>query len=193
MSQWNQAYLVAVAAAFGIASAPSAADDMFLRFNSEIVGESTDAKHAGAIDVDSYGLGVKAISDWTKGGGASVGKPAPGEFRFTAAMNSSVPTILRYIATGRAADGATLTVRTAAKGGGNRNGRDGFEYLKLTFTGLYFTSLEHMLVDGGRATSEVSAVYRSLRTEYTPLNPNGTAGSVVCTLWDIPAGTVNSC
>src|SRR6266404_7382573 len=119
----NGVCIAAIAVAGGLASATAIADEMFLKFSGDIVGDSTDPQHLNEIVLLSYSLGVTAETSWTKGGGASVGKPNPGDFQFTAAMNRSVPTILKYITTGRAAPSATLTVRSDAVGN-----KPGFEY-----------------------------------------------------------------
>jgi type VI secretion system secreted protein Hcp len=181
----NGVCVVAIALAGGSASATASADEMFLKFSGEIVGDSTDPQHLNEIVLLSYSLGVTAETSWTKGGGASVGKPNPGDFQFTAAMNRSVPTILKYITTGKAAPSATLTVRS--DGVGNK---PGFEYAKYTFEGMFFTSVGQGLTGEGRAVSASSGVYKTLKVEqFAP----GTTTPVSCVLWDIPAGTAGNC
>jgi len=172
----------------GLASSSAIADEMFLKFiggNDEILGDSTDTQHPGEIFLLSYSVGVEAESSWTKGGGASVGKPNPLEFNFTAAMNRSIPTILKYIATGKAAPQAILTVRSDISGN-----RIGFEYAKYTFEGLFFTNVGQGLSGAGRAVSAVSAVYKTVKVQqFAPGIPN----AVSCVLWDVPAGTADNC
>ena len=177
--------IVAIALAGGLASTAAVADDMFLKFSQDILGDSTDPQHPNEIVLLSYTLGVTAETSWTKGGGASVGKPNPGDLQFTAAMNRSTPTILKYITTGRAVPSATLTVRS--HGVGNK---PGFEYAKYTFEGTFFTSVGQGLTGAGRAINAVSFVYKTLRVQiFAP----GSPGAVSCVLWDIPAGTAGDC
>jgi type VI secretion system secreted protein Hcp len=188
----QRVFAAAIVAAWGLAVTPAMADSMFLKFTGDplIVGDSVDARHSGEIDVDSYSVGIEADTSWTKGGGASVGKPNPGEFRFTAAMNSSVPMIMRYITTGKAAPTAVLVVRH------DGSSKEALEYLKLTFTGAFFTKLGHGGFAGSeysRPLSDISMVYKTVKMEYTPRRKDGSAGPVVCTLWDIPAGTSGAC
>jgi type VI secretion system secreted protein Hcp len=177
---------IAAVALLGIlASNVGMADEMFLAFSNDIVGDSTDPSHPGEIVLLSYSLDVTAESSWTKGGGASVGKPNPGDFQFTAALNGSIPTILRYITSGKAVPSATLTVRSDPVGS-----RVGFEYAKYKFEGTFFTNVGQGLTAAGRAVSAVSFVYKTVRVE---LFAPGTPTPVSCVLWDIPAGTSEPC
>jgi type VI secretion system secreted protein Hcp len=168
-----------------LASTAAVADDMFLGFSTEIVGDSTDPQHTGEIVLLSYSLGVTAETSWTKGGGASVGKPNPGDLQFTAALNRSIPTILKYISSGQAVDKATLTVRSDPVGN-----KAGFEYAKYTFEGVFFTSLGQGLNGVGRAVSAVSFVYKTVKAE---LFAPGSPAAVSCVFWDIPTGKTSNC
>jgi type VI secretion system secreted protein Hcp len=176
---------VAIALVGALASTVAVADDLFLGFSTDIVGDSTDPQHPGEIVLLSYSLGVTAESSWTKGGGASVGKPNPGDFQFTAELNRPIPTIAKYITTGKAAQKATLTVRSDAVGN-----KAGFEYAKYTFEGAFFTSVGQGLNGLGRAVSAVSFIYKTMKAE---LFAPGSTAAVSCVLWDIPAGTSVTC
>ena len=172
----------------GLASNMAVADEMFLKFITsagDILGDSTDPQHPNEIVLLSYSLGVEADTSWTKGGGASVGKPNPHDLTFTAALNRSVPTIIKYITTGKAAEQAILTLRSDASGN-----KPGFEYAKYTFEGVFFTGVGQSLGGAGRAVSAVSAVYKTVKVQqFAPGNPV----AVSCVFWDIPAGTVSDC
>lgn len=184
-----RACILIVAVVGGLACNPARADQMFLKFlpgnAGEIVGDSTDAQHPGEIVVLSYSIGVEADSSWTKGGGASVGKPNPLDLQFTAAMNRSVPSILKYITTGSPSPMAILTLRSDIPGN-----RAGFEYARYTFEDLYFTSVGQGLTGPGRAVSAVSAVYKTVQVQqFAP----GVPDAVSCVKWDIPVGTAVDC
>jgi type VI protein secretion system component Hcp len=174
-----------IVAALALASTGVRADDIFLKFSGDIVGDSTDPQHPNEIVLVSYSLGVTADSSWTKGGGASVGKPVPGEFQYTATLNRSIPTILRYITSGRAAADATLTLRSDPVGN-----RAGFEYAKYTFEDVFFTNVGQGLVGSGRTASAVSFVYKTVRLQLFAV---GSPDPVSCVLWNIPAGISTSC
>jgi type VI secretion system secreted protein Hcp len=174
-----------VALVGALATSSAIADEMFLAFDGEIVGDSTDAQHPGEINLLSYSLGITAATSWTKGGGASVAKPDPGDFQFTMGFNRSLPTIVKYITTGKAARIATLTLRSDSVGS-----KPGFEYARYTFEGVFFTSVGEGLAGPGRAVSAVSFVYKTLKLEvFAP----GTSGPVSCVLWNIPEGGSGGC
>lgn len=180
----NGACILVIALAGGVANTTAVADDMFLKYSDGIVGDSTDPQHLNEVVVLSFSLGVTADSSWTKGGGASVGKPNPGELQYTAAMNRSVPSIVKFIASGRPALSATLTVRDATFG------KTPFEYAKYTFTGIYFTSVGEGLNGAGRALNAVSAVYKTVQVQqFTAGNPV----AVSCVIWDIPGQSALDC
>jgi type VI protein secretion system component Hcp len=168
--------------ATSLAVAPAFADEAFLRLD-DIPGDSNDAQHPGGIAVTSFSLGVEAETSWTRGGGASVGKPNPGELRFTALVDRSVAGMLLKITEGKAVPTATLTVRTDGKG--NRT----VDYLRYSFAGVFFTAVGQGLNGTGRAAMAVAAVYKSIKVEVI-----GTDGRVVsCASWDVPSGTVEDC
>jgi type VI secretion system secreted protein Hcp len=173
----------------GLASTPAVADEMFLKFiggsRGEILGDSTDPQHPSEIVLLSYSLGAEAESSWTKGGGASVGKPNPLDLQFTAAMNRSIPAILKYITTGTSVPTAVLTVRSDVAGN-----KIGFEYAKYTFEDVFFTHVGQGLSGAGRAVSAVSGVYKTVQVQqFAP----GIPTAVSCVKWDIPAGTAADC
>lgn len=180
----------AIALVSALASTAAVADDMFLKFSDtapglEIIGDSTDPQHPNEIVLQSYSLGVEAESSWTKGGGASVGKPNPGELQFTTILSRAVPAMFKYITTGKNAPVATLTVRSSVAGN-----RAGHEYAKYTFTEVYFTNIAQGLSGAGRAVSAISAVYKTAKLEqFVPGNP----AAVSCVEWNIPSGNVVDC
>ena len=174
----------AAALAAACLSTAAIADDAFLKFpNSEIIGDSVDKAHKDEIVVTSYSIGVSADTSWTKGGGAAVGKPQPGEFVFTMAPGRAFPGMFRNIVTGQQAPNAVLSVNAVAASA-TRPGAA--EYLRYTFTNAFFTNISQA-ASGDRGQVEVSMVYKTLKIE---VMKDGKA--VSCVTWDIPAGQANS-
>ena len=165
-----------------LAATPAFADEVFLRLDG-IPGDTSDAQHPGEIAVTSFSLGVEADSSWTKGGGASIGKPNPGELRFTALVDRSIAGMVLKITGGKAVTSATLTVRADAKG--NRTA----DYLKYSFEGMFFTAVGQGLSGAGRAAMAIAAVYKTVKVEV--IGADGRVAS--CAYWDIPAGTADDC
>jgi type VI secretion system secreted protein Hcp len=171
-------------------SSAAMADEMFMKFEGnacggEILGDSTDPQHPNEIVVASYSVGVEAETSWTKGGGASVGKPSPGDFKFNMASNRALPRILNCITTGNAMPKAILSVRTDPPGN-----KAGFEYLRYTMEGTFFTAVDQAATGPGRGLVAISLVYKTLKVqEFVQGAPNQTQ----CLLWNIPSGTAGPC
>jgi type VI protein secretion system component Hcp len=130
----------------------------------------------GEIAILTYSIETTAESSWSKGGGASIGKPAYGPLRFTAARDSSTFNMLQYIGVGQSAPLATLTVRPAR----------GTDFITYTFTDIFFTGVgqsaqaekPHLQIDGAFVWKTVT-----IRS-----STNGTAS---CIAINVPAGTVD--
>ena len=188
----NKCIGIAAMALIGAGSTQALADEMFLKFTgsancgSGIPGDSTDAHHPNEIVVSSYSIGLEADSSWTKGGGASVGKPNPGPFKFTMASNLALPKLMKCIATGTPAALAELSVRADRQGS-----KPGFEYAKYTMTNVFLTSIDQAGTNGKEPPLvAISMVYKTLKLqEFT----KGPPAATTCFTWDIPAGTAGDC
>jgi type VI secretion system secreted protein Hcp len=145
-----------------------------------IFGESTVKGYENWIELGSVGLGVTADSSWSKGGGASVGKPAPGDLVWAQSFDSSVPPMFSHLLTGRSVPLATVEyVRTGNAGP--------VTYLQLAMSDLFFTGL-------GFSGEDVngSGVYRTLTITYWPLAADGTREKPVQASWNVPQGTASN-
>jgi type VI protein secretion system component Hcp len=127
--------------------------------------------------VAAYSWTVTADSSWTKGGGASVGKPNPSAIRFTKLIDpSSIPT-LKNIATGTAFPSAVFTV-TFGKG-------NAASTMVYEMEGLFVTNVTQGAADG-LVTEDVSFVFKAVKWTFTDSSGNVTTGT-----WDIPSGDVS--
>jgi len=154
---------VAITPATGAASLPSTPSGQL---------QLDDGK---AFPVLSCSLAVTAETSWTKGGGASVGKPNPEAIRFTKAVDANSILILKNITTGHSFVSAKYT---AISGTGS-----GTTKLVYEMTGLFVTSITHVGA-GATPLEEVSFVYKTLKWIFTDAGGVETSGS-----WNIPAGT----
>ena len=128
-----------------------------------------------SFPVLSCSVAVAADSSWTKGGGASVGKPNPEPIRFTKAFDEHSIAILKAITTGKAFASAKFTA-TAGTGTGTTT-------MTYELTELFVTSITHVS-EGGTPVEEVAFVYKTLAWKFVDANGVETKG-----VWDIPAGT----
>lgn len=126
--------------------------------------------------VAAFSWVVTADSSWTKGSGASVGKPSPGAIRFTKLIDpSSIPT-LKNITTGASYPSAVFTVSF-----GKGNGASTMVY---EMQELFATNVTQSAADG-LVTEDVSFVFKAVKWTFTDSAGNVTTGS-----WDIPSGAV---
>ena len=127
--------------------------------------------------VAAFSWEVTADSSWSRGGGASVGKPNPGAIRFTKLIDpSSIPT-LQKIATGTSYPSAVFTV-TFGKGNGAAT-------MVYEMESLFVTSVTQGAADG-LVTEDVSFVFKAVKWTFTDSSGNVTSGT-----WDIPSGAVS--
>jgi type VI secretion system secreted protein Hcp len=158
--------------AAGVASSTSvvSASDMFLKLTG-IKGESTDAKHAGEIDVLSWSWGTSAGTGKVKKG--TVAPQCIQDLALTKFVDSSTPALIMLGVMGQPAKEATLTVR---KSGGQQQ-----DYLVIKMTDVLVSSYQ----TGGASNSEAPLVdqlvlsFSSIEGEYRPQKADGSMGTPV--------------
>jgi type VI secretion system secreted protein Hcp len=127
--------------------------------------------------VTAYSWTVTADSSFTKGSGASVGKPNPSAIRFTKLIDpNSIPTLQR-ITTGASFPSAVFTV-TFGKGNGAAT-------MVYEMEALFVTNVTQGAADG-LVTEEVSFVFKVVKWTFTDASGNVTTGT-----WDVPSGAVS--
>ena len=80
----------------------------FVSFFDKADGESIQKGKEKWIEIQGWDWEVEAETSWTKGGGASVGKPNPGKMNIEHYFDTSSTVILGYICTGKAFPKAEL-------------------------------------------------------------------------------------
>ena len=138
--------------------------DYFLKITG-VEGESTDGKHKGEIDVESWSYGAA--------GGGAAGKVAMQDFHFVMKVSKASPKIFQACATGEHLKDATLVARKA--------GKEQQEYLKIKLTDVLVSSYQE---GGSGGTSivpvdQVSFNFAKIEIEYKEQKPDGTLGGAV--------------
>lgn len=157
-----------------------AAVDYFLKIDG-IAGESTDAKHKGEIDIQSWSWGETNSGSNATGSGAGAGKVAMQDFHFTMHENKASPILMLACATGQHIKNAQLTCRKA--------GTEQQEFLTIKFTDVLVSSYQ----TGGSARGEVipqdqiSLNFSKIEYEYKPQKSDGTLDSPAKAGWDLKA------
>jgi len=88
--------------------------DYYLKLDG-IPGESTDSKHKGEIDLESWGWGQTNAGTHGGGSGGGAGKVNMHDFNFTMKINKASPKLFLACATGQHIKEALLTCRRAGK------------------------------------------------------------------------------
>jgi|SRR5437660_3578918 len=139
-----------------------------------IPGESTDAKHPGTIDIDSWSWGETQTS--TLGTGAGAGKVSMQDIHFVSKIDKSSPKLLLATASGEHIKDVTLYVR---KAGGS------VDYLQIKLTDALVSSYQ----TGGRSdeipTESFSINFAKIQYTYTGTDDKGSAITPIQSGWDV--------
>ena len=133
-------------------------------------------------EVRTLAFSIDANTSWTKGGGASVGKPNPGSLVIRKSNNKSTSDFMKTITTGNSIPEITFEYYEDSPGGGREMGKSIYT---ITITAAFLTELSWLTPDCSncpKLEQKVAFVYKTLKVT------DATGKSVT---WDIPAGTVN--
>jgi type VI secretion system secreted protein Hcp len=155
-----------------------AAVDTFLKIEG-IEGESSDSKHKGEIDVESWTWGESQLGTHAGGGGGGAGKVSMQDFHFAMKINKASPKLMLACANGEHIKKAVLTCRKA--------GKEQQEYFKITMQDLLVASYQ----TGGSGqgdvvpTDQISLNFAKIEFEYKEQKPDGTLGGAVKAGYDL--------
>jgi type VI secretion system secreted protein Hcp len=151
--------------------------DYFLKIDG-VASESTDAKHPGEIELESYSWGESQSGTAGHGGGMGAGKVVPQDFNFVKKVDKGSPTLFIACATGQHFKSAILTARKA--GGGQQ------EYFKITMSDVLISAYQV----GGSAHSDVVPMeqvalnFAKLEMIYKEQKKDGTLGGDIKQTYD---------
>jgi type VI secretion system secreted protein Hcp len=152
--------------------------DYFLKIDG-VDGESTDDKHKGEIQLESYSLGHSNGATFSSGGGAGAAKVAMQDFHFVKNVDKSSPKLHTACATGEHIKTATLVCRKA--------GGDQQEFLTVVLSPVLVTTFQH----GGNAagdivpTEQISLAFGKIEFKYKEQKPDGSLGGEVIGGFDV--------
>jgi type VI secretion system secreted protein Hcp len=154
--------------------------DYFLKLDG-VTGESTDDKHKGEIDLESFSWGVANQGTAGYGGGQGAGKAIAQDLQCTKKTDKASPTLFIACATGQHFKDALVTVR---KAGGQQ-----LEYLKYKLEGVMVTSFQAMGAPGGNGLVHESFAlnYAKLEMVYKEQKADGTLGGETKQKYDFEA------
>ena len=146
--------------------------DYFLKLDPKVEGESTDDKHKGEIELESWSFGVSNTSSMLQGGGGGSGKSMPLDFHATKKSDKATARLAQAVAMGDHFKSAIITVR---KAGGSQQ-----EYLTITLSDVFISSYQAGGSGNGQLPMEqLSLNYSKILQEYKEQKPDGTLGGSV--------------
>ena len=141
-------------------------------------GESTDDKHQGEIELESFSWGETNTAGGPGGSGGGSGKVQVQDLLVTMRVSKASPMLMLGCATGKHHKEAVLTVR--------RVGKSQQEFLIIKLNEVLVTSYQ----TGGSAQSDVlldqaSLGFSTIQMDYRPQNADGSLGPPVKAGWDV--------
>ena len=160
--------------------------NVFISFFDKAEGESSQKGKEKWVEIQNWSWDVEAESSWTKGGGASVGKPNPGRMNFGHRFDTSSIVILGYICTGKAFPKVELQMmKTAGRGTPET-------YFTMTMEGVFITKASNVGTEDGIVLQQVEMVFKTVKIDYKAQdNRTGAFAAIKTFNWDIPAGTAS--
>jgi type VI secretion system secreted protein Hcp len=147
------------------------------------------------IEIQSWDWEVEAETSWTKGGGASVGKPNPGKLNFEHYFDKSSPIIIRYICSGASFD--TVELRMFKGTGQASQTTSGNQFFTMQMEGAFITKVNQSATEEGNVLQKVEMVFKKMTITYKAQEDGdakagkaGTTGAPISVSWDIPGGKV---
>ena len=158
-----------------------AAVDFFLKIEG-VDGESTDDKHKGEIDVESFSWGVSQMGTGGHGGGGGAGKASFQDLHVHTHVNKSSPKLFLACANGEHIKSAILVCRKA--------GKEQQEFLKWTFSDLLVSSYQ----TGGSSgevipVDSISLNFTKIEFSYKIQKPDGSLGDEFKAGYDLKKNT----
>lgn len=150
-------------------------------------GESKQTGYEKWIELQSWDWEVEAETSWTKGGGAAVGKPAPGKMNWEHVFDRASNTILSFICTGKSFETVTLEM---CKSTGNTDKREAFFTVKMNE--VFITKVNQSATEEGNVAQKVEMVFKRINIVYkqqgAQANAPGALSEAGTFDWDIPSG-----
>jgi type VI secretion system secreted protein Hcp len=152
--------------------------DYFLKIEG-VDGESTDDKHKGEIELESWSFGGSNAGSFSSGGGGGTGKVALQDFNFVKKTDKASAKLFTACCTGEHLKKVTLTCRKA--------GKEQQEFLIIELTSAIVSSYQ----TGGSAGSDiipmdqVSLNFAKIEYKYKEQKADGSLGGEIIGGWDV--------
>ena len=156
----------------------------FISFFDKADGESAQKGKEKWIEIQGWDWEIEAETSWTKGGGASVGKPNPGKMNWEHYFDTASTVIMGYICTGKAFPKVELQMMKTTGSATPET------YFTMMMEGCFITKVAQNGTEEGSVTQKVEMVFKTVKIEYKQQDNNsGKLMAAKTFKWDIPAGT----
>jgi type VI secretion system secreted protein Hcp len=136
-----------------------------------VKGESTDSKHAGAIDIKSFSFGVTNSGSAHVGGGAGAGRASFSSFKFNKLYDASSPPLFAATASGKHIEDATFSFR--------RTGENPATFLTVKLTDVLVTGYQQGGTKEPPLLEAVELDASKIEIEYRPQTADGSLGTPI--------------
>jgi type VI secretion system Hcp family effector len=158
-------------------------------------GECRQEGFTNWIEIQSWDWEVESETSWTKGGGASVGKPNPGKMNWEHYFDKSSTVLLKFIFSGASFD--EIILRMYKGTGSSKANTDETNFFQMTMNGAFITKVANSATEEGNVLQKVEMVFKSVEFVYRAQNDGtkpgqkaGMLGAKNTIFWDIPGGKV---
>jgi len=152
--------------------------DYFLKIDG-VDGESTDDKHKGEIELESWSVGGTNAGSFSSGGGGGTGKVAMQDFHIVKKTDKASAKLLTACCTGEHLKTATLVCRKA--------GGDQQEFLTVVLSPVLVSSYQSSGSSGSDVIpmEQVALNFGKIEYKYKEQKPDGSLGGEVVGGWDV--------
>jgi type VI secretion system secreted protein Hcp len=159
------------------------AGNAFVSFFDKADGESIQKGKEKWVEIFAWDWEIEAETSWTKGGGASVGKPSPGKMSFRHYFDTSSIVIMGYICIGKAFPKVELQMMKTS------GGAVPVTYFTMAMEDVFICKVSNSYTDEDKILQNVEMVFKTVKIDYKPLDSNtGSPRAVKTYSWDIPSG-----
>lgn len=157
----------------------------FLKFSNSAEGESRQKGFEKWIELQGWDWEIEAESSWTKGGGASVGKPNPGKFNGEVYFNKSSPVVMKFICTGQAFTEVNLAMCKTTGGPVPE------KFFEMIMKSAYITKVTQNGSEDGNVVQKIEMVFKEVKIDYKMQGNDGKLVAPVSFNWNIPEGSAS--
>ena len=150
--------------------------DYFLTLDG-VAGESRNAQHAGAIELESFAWGETQVIIRSGEGGTFAGDVTMQAFRITMLASKASPRLFLACASGHRFASAAISAQ--------RSGAHAQDFLRWTLSDVMITAFQTDGADGTRPRDQVSLVFGSIVIHYQEQLADGTLGPPLTAGWDV--------